>query len=56
MSAVNCPRYELRFATKNERDDHLPNEHRPHHLHRPAPHATEIPLPAPVPPAEERTP
>lgn len=35
MTAVNCPMCELRFATKNERDWHLRNEHEHLHVHRP---------------------
>jgi hypothetical protein len=35
MTAVNCPMCELRFATKNERDWHLRNEHEHLHVHPP---------------------
>lgn len=35
MAAVNCPLCELRFATKNERDWHLRNEHEHLHVHAP---------------------
>ena len=35
MTAVNCPMCELRFATKNERDWHLRNEHEHPHVHSP---------------------
>ena len=33
MTAVNCPMCELRFATRNERDWHLRNEHEHLHVH-----------------------
>ena len=36
MTAVNCPMCELRFATRNERDWHLRNEHEHLHVHPPA--------------------
>jgi hypothetical protein len=36
MTAVNCPMCELRFATRNERDWHLRNEHEHLHVHKPA--------------------
>ncbi len=35
MAAVNCPLCELRFASKNERDWHLRNEHEHLHVHPP---------------------
>jgi hypothetical protein len=35
VTAVNCPMCELRFATKNERDWHLRNEHEHLHVHPP---------------------
>ena len=35
MTAVNCPMCELRFASKNERDWHLNNEHHPVHVQAP---------------------
>ena len=35
MTAVNCPMCELRFATRNERDLHLRNEHEHLHVHPP---------------------
>ena len=49
MTVVNCPLCVLRFATKNERDDHLRTEHGQHHLHR---RATGHQTPAPEPPPE----
>ena len=36
LSAVNCPLCELRFASRNERDWHLRNEHQHAHVHPPA--------------------
>lgn len=36
VTAVNCPLCELRFATRNERDWHLRNEHEHLHVHPPA--------------------
>lgn len=45
MTAVNCPMCELRFATKNERDWHLRNEHEHLHLHPPASRPVEWPHP-----------
>jgi hypothetical protein len=35
MTAVNCPMCELRFATRNERDWHLRNEHGHLRVHPP---------------------
>lgn len=36
VTAVNCPLCELRFATRNERDWHLRNEHEHLHVHKPS--------------------
>jgi hypothetical protein len=35
MTAFNCPVCPLRFATRNERDWHLREEHGSHRIHRP---------------------
>jgi hypothetical protein len=43
MTAVNCPMCELRFATKNERDWHLRNEHEHLHVHPPTNRPVEWP-------------
>jgi hypothetical protein len=43
MTAVNCPMCELRFATKNERDWHLRNEHEHLHVHPPRDRRVEWP-------------
>jgi hypothetical protein len=51
MTVVNCPLCVLRFATKNERDDHVRTEHGEHHLHRGAT-GHQAPAPAPQPPPE----
>jgi hypothetical protein len=58
MTAVNCPLCQLRFASKNERDWHLRDEHGSHHIHHPITrHEPGRPAPAPSPePADERTP
>jgi hypothetical protein len=36
MAAVNCPLCVLRFASRNERDWHVRNEHEHLHVHPPA--------------------
>jgi hypothetical protein len=43
MTAVNCPMCALRFATKNERDWHLCNEHEHLHVHPPTNRPVEWP-------------
>lgn len=52
MTAVNCPMCELRFASKNERDWHLRNEHEHVHVHPP----TNEPVEWPHGPAARRAP